>query len=175
MDFEHIGYEQGTGRASKQVETYNFYKAAAVLAEYGFECVRLSNDWEAVDFLAHHTNTGTTLKVQLKTCLIIDERLVQFDNLYMCFPIDKTDGNWYLVEHARLLEIVKEHACQWFQTAKWRNNRGYWTYTAPPAVTDALEPFAYRSIYGDRGYREARALKKVGAIIEQIEHTGPAL
>ena len=32
MQFERLTFDQGTGAASKLVETYNFHKAAAVLA-----------------------------------------------------------------------------------------------------------------------------------------------
>ena len=45
VEFEHITYDEKTGKNSKPIETYNFHKAAAVLAEYGFDCIRLSDDW----------------------------------------------------------------------------------------------------------------------------------
>lgn len=54
MVFARIDYKEGTGKSSKQVETYNFHKAAAVLVEFGFDCIRVSDDWEGADFLAHH-------------------------------------------------------------------------------------------------------------------------
>ena len=36
-EFEHISFEGGNGRRSKEVEVYNFHKAASVLAEYRFD------------------------------------------------------------------------------------------------------------------------------------------
>ena len=30
----------------KKKENYNFHKVSAVLAEYGFNCIKLSDDWE---------------------------------------------------------------------------------------------------------------------------------
>ena len=39
MAFDRINYEEGTGKSSKQIESYNFHKAAAVLVEYGFDCI----------------------------------------------------------------------------------------------------------------------------------------
>ncbi len=39
---------------ARQQENYNFHKAACVLAEYGYNCIRLSDDWEGADFLVYH-------------------------------------------------------------------------------------------------------------------------
>ena len=176
MEFQHIGYEKGAGAVSKEIETYNFHKAAAVLAEYGFDCIRLSNDWKGADFLAHHNSTGKTLQVQLKTCLVIDKRYA--DDLYMCFPLDGTDSTWYLVEHGKLVDIVMQNACNWF--AKYEENRGFWHYTGKyghnkaeqRSVLEALEQFAYRPWYRDLGYREARDLKwKKGLEYAKVKKT----
>lgn len=165
MEFEHIGYEIGTGRSSSAIESYNFHKAAAVLAEYGFDCVRLTDDWEGADFVAYHKTAGRALSVQLKTCLVIDKRYEPLGELYMCFPLDGTDGTWYLVKHAELVDIVENYAPDWF--AKYRAGGGFWHHTGrygrtgpmQRAVLDALEPFAYRPVYRDLGYREARDFK----------------
>ena len=51
---------------SRQQENYNFQKLAGVLAEFGYNCIRLSDDWEGADFLALHNDGATTLRVQLK-------------------------------------------------------------------------------------------------------------
>ena len=165
MEFEHIGYEIGTGKSSSAIETYNFHKAAAVLAEYGFECVRLTDDWEGADFVAYHKTASRALSVQLKTCLVIDKRYMPFKELYMCFPLDGTDGTWYLVKHADLVAIVEEYAPDWFY--KYRMEGGFFHYTGrygrtratQRLVLDALERFAYRPLYRDLGYREARDFK----------------
>lgn len=164
MEFQHIGYEQGTGAVAKEIETYNFHKAAAVLAEYGFDCIRLSNDWKGADFLAHRNSTGETLQVQLKTCLVIGKDYA--DDLYMCFPLDGTDSTWYLIKHGELVDIMKQHAPDWF--ARYQARGGFFHYTGKygrkkarqRSVLDALERFAYRPLYRDLGYREARDFKK---------------
>lgn len=157
MEFEHISYRERTGRNSKQIETYNFHKAAAVLVEYGFDCIRLSDDWEGADFLAHHKKTNRTLKVQLKTCLVIDKKYLPNKDLYMCFPLDGT-GNWYLVKHSRLKELVRENAPEWFDSPRWKKKQHFYHYTGiykkNQAVRDALEDYAYRSCYGSLGFRE---------------------
>ncbi len=156
MRFEHISYENGTGINSKQVETYNFHKAAAVLAEYGFDCVRLADDWKGADFLAHHKKTEKTLEVQLKSCLVINEKYLDHKDLYMCFLLDGT-GNWCLVEHAHLMEIAREKAPKWFDSALWKQKNGYWSWAANEEVRCALEDYVYKSSCGDLGFRECTA------------------
>ena len=47
----------------KQKELFNFQKIAATLADYGFNCIKLADDWQGADFLAYHINGITTLKV----------------------------------------------------------------------------------------------------------------
>ncbi len=160
MEFQHIEYGKGSGEKSKQMETYNFHKASAVLAEYGFDCIRLSNDWQGTDFLAHHPDTGKTLKVQLKTGLVIDKKYKHRPDLYMCFTLDRTGATWYLVKHQRLMEIVKEHSPEKFDLKSWENKGIYWTWTASTEVREALEEFAYRSCMGDFGFRECRNVLK---------------
>jgi len=77
---------------SKQKEIYNFQKVASVLADYGFNCIKLADDWCGADFLAYHKNGAETLKVQLKGRLSIDKKYLGKD-LFIAFPVDQT---WYL-------------------------------------------------------------------------------
>ena len=156
MRFEHISYENATRINSKQVETYNFHKAAAVLAEYGFDCSRLADDWKGAEFLAHHKNTEKTLEVQLKSCLVINEKYLDHKDLCMCFPLDGT-GNWCLVEHAHLMEIAREKALKWFDSALWKQKKGYWSWAANEEARCALEDYVYKSSYGGLGFRECTA------------------
>ena len=160
MRFEYVSFEYGTGRYSKQIETYNFHKAAAVLAEYGFDCIRLSDDWAGADFLAYHKDTGRTLPVQLKSSLVIDKKFLPYEDLYICFPLDKTGGNWYLLKHRTLEEIARLHNPYWFTTTRWNDKGLIWSWTGTKEVRAALEPYAYRSSFGSLGYREVRARKK---------------
>ena len=62
--FEHICYDTLNAR---QKELFNFQKLAATLADYGFNCIKLTDDWQGADFLAYHFKGTTTLKVQLKS------------------------------------------------------------------------------------------------------------
>ena len=47
--FKQIDYRQLN---SKQKEIHNFQKVSAVLADYGFNCIKLADDWNGADFLA---------------------------------------------------------------------------------------------------------------------------
>jgi len=59
---------------SRQKENYNFQKIAARLADYGYNCIRLTDDWQGADFIAVHIDGETFLKVQLKARLVIDKK-----------------------------------------------------------------------------------------------------
>ena len=48
---------------AKQKELFNFHKIAATLADYGFNCIKLADDWQGADFLAYHKDGSNTLKV----------------------------------------------------------------------------------------------------------------
>ena len=154
MRFEHITYVEKTGKNSKPIETYNFHKAAALMVEYGFDCIRLSDDWHGADFLAHHRDTAQTLQVQLKTCLVIDQKYLPYEDLHMCFPLDGT-GNWYLIKHRRLMEIAKEKAPQWFASNRWKRDKMYWSWSGNKIIREALEEFVYKPKHAYLGFREA--------------------
>ena len=47
MNFQKVRYEELSG---KQKEIFNFQKVAAQLADYGFNCIRLDDDWQGADF-----------------------------------------------------------------------------------------------------------------------------
>lgn len=94
---QKISYQQLN---SRQQENYNFQKIAACLADYGFNCLRLTDDWHGADFLACHIDGETFLKVQLKGRLTIDKKYAG-KNIYVAF----NDGQiWYLCPHDELTE-----------------------------------------------------------------------
>ena len=155
MAFGRISYSEGTGKSSKQIETYNFHKAAAVLVEYGFDCIRTADDWVGADFLAHHKESGETLMVQLKTALVIDKKYCHLPNLYMCFPLDGT-GRWYLIKHSVLLQLVRDHSGHWLKSRRWEQQGLYWSYRANERMREELELYSLKARYPIFGFREAR-------------------
>jgi len=105
---------------SKQREIYNFQKIAAVLADYGFNCMKLSDDWQGADFIAYHKDGNETLKIQLKARVSIDKKYLG-KGLYVAFPLN---GFWYMVEHDRLVEFVGERT-NWLNTESWTQKGCY--------------------------------------------------
>ncbi len=124
---------------SRQKEIYNFQKVASQLADYGFNCIKLSDDWQGADFLAYHKDGDQTLKVQLKSGMGIYTKYVG-KNIYMSFPVD---GTWYLIPHGKLVEIVREESPGTFHAYSWTRENGYYTWPRPPkAIRARLSEFA---------------------------------
>jgi len=110
--FQRVSYD---ALKARQKEIYNFQKIAATLAYYGFNCIKLADDWQGADFLAYHIDGKTTLKVQLKARPTIDRKYCNKD-IWIAFPYNDC---WYLVEHDLLVKKARRHT-------KWLT-RGYWT------------------------------------------------
>jgi hypothetical protein len=89
---------------SRQQEAYNFQKVSAVLADFGFVTIRLSNDWNGADFILQAPDGKTFHKVQLKGRLTFDKKY-EDEDLYICFR-DGEHGSWYMYNHADLLKKV---------------------------------------------------------------------
>ncbi|HPD56579.1 MAG TPA: hypothetical protein P5294_01420 [Smithellaceae bacterium] len=123
MAFEKIEYKNLN---AKQQEIYNFQKIAAVLADYGFNCIKLSDDWQGADFIAYHKDGNETLKVQLKGRVNIDKKYLG-KGLYVAFPVN---GFWYLVEHDMLVEIIGK-TTNWLNTPSWIQSNHY--HSAAPS------------------------------------------
>ena len=84
---------------SRQQENYNFARVSALLSEYGFTTLRLSDDWQGADFIATHISGAPFLKVQLKSRLWVDTKY-KGKEIWLCFP---HKGTWYLYPHDDLL------------------------------------------------------------------------
>ena len=85
FEFTPIEYKNLNPR---QQENYNFQKFAGRLADYGFNCLRLTDDWEGADFIAIHAESERILKVQLKGRLTIAKKYIN-KNLYIAFRNEK--------------------------------------------------------------------------------------
>ena len=67
---------------SKQKENYNYHKVASALAEYGYDSMRLNNDWEGADFIS--VKGDDMIKVQLKGRFTLDKKYKE-KGLYIAF------------------------------------------------------------------------------------------
>ncbi len=133
MKLQRVAYEQLTG---KQKEIFNFQKAAAKLADYGFNCIKLDDDWHGADFLAYHKDGDQTLKVQLKSRLGIYKKYVGKD-LYICF---RHGDDWYLIDHDTLVNILSG-LTGWLRTRSWRVNGGYSSANPSRQILQGLSEF----------------------------------
>jgi hypothetical protein len=111
---------------SRQKEVFNFQKISGVLADYGFNCIKLADDWQGADFLAYHKDGLDTLKVQLKARLTIDVKY-KGKELFVAFPLN---GSWYLIEHETLIEKIGLHT-NWLNTESWISKGCY--HSAAPS------------------------------------------
>ncbi|WDE10384.1 hypothetical protein [Thalassomonas haliotis] len=93
--FQRIKYKELN---SRQKENFNFQKVASELADYGFNCMWLNDDWQGADFIACHINGDTFLKIQLKGRLTIEQKY-SGKGIYVTF---NQDDVWYIYPHDRL-------------------------------------------------------------------------
>ncbi|WP_139167037.1 hypothetical protein [Chromobacterium sphagni] len=93
--WQRVEYRQLNAR---QQENYNFQKLAAVLADYGFNCLRLTDDWQGADFIACHVDGRTVLKVQLKGRMAFDRKYCG-KSIHIAF---RDQERFYLYPHDQL-------------------------------------------------------------------------
>jgi hypothetical protein len=123
--YQRIVYEALNAR---QKENYNFQKVAARLADYGFNSIRLTDDWQGADFIAAHINGETFLKVQLKGRLVIDRKYLGKD-VHIAFLLG---DSLYLYPHDGLVAHLEEHRLIGDDSVTW-HHQGIRSWPSPPA------------------------------------------
>ena len=83
MDLQKIDYKDLNAR---QKENYNYHKVASALAEYGFNSMRLNDDWQGADFIS--VNGDEMIKFQLKGRFTIDKKYIGKE-IYIAFMEDQ--------------------------------------------------------------------------------------
>lgn len=105
---------------SRQKENYNFAKASALLADYGFHTLRLTDDWQGADFIAQHIDGEQFLRVQLKGRLCLDTKY-KGKEIWVCFfHRTKAREQCYMYPHDAFLKWALENL-NIGNTAGWRN------------------------------------------------------
>lgn len=130
--FPKIAYSQLNAR---QKENYNFQKVSAVLADYGFATIRLSDDWNGADFIAQHLS-GEAVSVQLKGRLTFCSKYMG-RNLWVVFP---AKGGWYLYPHDELLSTAAA-TTRFQKTKSWIHKGEYNWSSIPKTIKLALRPY----------------------------------
>lgn len=119
MHLTKIEYDELNAKAK---EMYNFHKVSARLADYGFTCMWLSNDWQGADFIAVHLDGVTDLKVQLKGRMTFSKSY-QGKGIYICF---RSGEKVYLYPHDEVLKVVEPR----ISDKKW-TSEGLWSTAKP--------------------------------------------
>ena len=122
----------------RQKESYNFQKVSAILADYGYFPIRLSDDWEGADFICIKCTTKKFLKVQLKGRFTLEKKYLGKE-LYIAFQ-DKKNNQWYLYPHDYVTNRYLQdknlaNTISW-QKKGWWSNDGLTKYEK-----ELIEPF----------------------------------
>ena len=133
--FKKVRYEELNG---KQQEAYNFQKVSAVLADFGYITIPLSNDWSGADFIAQMHDGITFIKVQLKSRLTFDGKYCG-KQLYLCFR-DGDHGPWYMYDHDELLEQV-DVSGKIRKSETWKSKKPYHFPTLSEPLKKLLKPY----------------------------------
>jgi hypothetical protein len=99
----------------RQKENYNYQKLSALLADYGFVTMRLSDDWRGADMIAQHIDGDTFLKIQLKSRLTFCVKY-QEKSLHIAFRRGK---DWYLYPHDEMLPKI-DAVINFTGTSSWK-------------------------------------------------------
>ena len=125
---------------ARQKNIFNFQKVSGLFADYGFNCIKLSDDWRGTDFLAFHSDEVITLKIRLQTSLAIDRRCMN-KNLYLCFPVANAVGRtWYLIYHDELVGIIGR-VTSWSNMRSWHDEGKYCAETPSGEILDSISGF----------------------------------
>lgn len=125
MMFHRIAY---AALNSRQKENYNFQKVAARLADYGFNSIRLTDDWQGADFIAVHVDGETFLKVQLKGRLVMDRKYVG-KGIHIAFLYG---DDLYLYDHDVFVRHMEGSGLIGADSVTW-HQQGFRSWPVPPS------------------------------------------
>lgn len=124
-NFTKIDYNQLN---SKQKENYNFHKVASALADYGYDSMRLNNDWQGADFIA--VKNDEMLKVQLKGRFTVDKKYIDKE-IYIAF-IENNVVKMY--DHDEAVNMLPDNIKQ---SDSW-NKYGSYSWGKTPKFYDSI-------------------------------------
>lgn len=123
---------------SRAQENYNYHKLSAVLADYGYTTLRLSDDWQSADCIAIHRD-GSSIKIQLKGRFVLNKDYMNKD-LWVSFPAKNRDG-WYLYPHDELIAELDQDKDS-FKFVDWFKKEGAYSSAAlSVALSEVLQKY----------------------------------
>ena len=120
MELKKIQYKNLNAR---QKENYNYHKIASALAEYGYDCMRLNNDWEGADFIA--VKDDEMLKIQLKGRFTIDKKYWNKE-IYIAF---RENNENKIYKHDVAVNMIPENTAK---SKSWAE-KGLYSWGKTPA------------------------------------------
>jgi hypothetical protein len=114
-----VDYTKLTG---KEQEVINFHKTAAVLADFGFECSKISADKNGADMNAYHIETGKTISIQLKGSRATLCKKYMGRGLWIAY-IDQNTNEVCFYDHDQAVSIFEQGPSA--QTVSWKTNGQY--------------------------------------------------
>ncbi len=118
---------------SKAQETYNFHKMAAILADYGYNCLWLNDDWNGADCIAVHIDGISDFKIQLKGSISF-ARKYWAKNIYIAFL---EQGDLYIYPHDYILAQVENNIAD----KTWLEKGTYFQTKITKKFREILEPY----------------------------------
>ncbi|MBL4783640.1 MAG: hypothetical protein JKX92_15515 [Porticoccaceae bacterium] len=132
--FQRIKYEELN---SRQKENFNFQKVASELANFGYNCMWLNDDWQGADFIACHIDGNTFIKIQLKGRLTISKKYNGKD-IYVAF---NQNQKWYIYPHDQLQEELLGFGLM-SSSKSWNEVGAYSWPNIPKNITSHMEQYA---------------------------------
>jgi len=126
MKFEKIDYYKLNAR---QKENYNFHKVASALADYGYDSMRLNNDWEGADFIS--VNKDEMIKVQLKSRFTVAKKYL-YKDIFIAFI---EDGQVKIYNHDEAVSLLSENI---ITSKSWVNDGAYTMNKTPVAYEQII-------------------------------------
>lgn len=122
MIFQEVNYKALNAR---QKEGFNFHQVAAKLALFGYNSIKLTDDWQGADFIAQHKDGNSFLKVQLKSRLRFDKKYFGKE-IQIGLRQHSTNEIW-VYDH----DAVYEELCSYRDSAASKSLREYTAYDWP--------------------------------------------
>ena len=113
---------------SRQKENYNFHKVASALADYGYNSMRLNDDWQGADFIA--VKNDEMIKVQLKGRFTVDKKYLGKE-IYIAFIEDE---NIKFYSHDEAVNILPQNIKD---SISW-SERGDYSWGKTPKHYDSI-------------------------------------
>ena len=136
LGFERKKYKQLTNR---EKEICNICRLAALLSEYGFECMTVKNDVNGPDIIAYNNGVNAqnqrTLYIQVKGRATIKRNYIG-RGLYIAFP---SEDGWYLIPHDE--ELLKRVPENWLNSVSWKEDGLFHTKHLKDENKEKFKPF----------------------------------